>query len=724
MCLALQALAALSLLLQASAEAPVPAAGADARRASHARMLAYLAEPARRLEYDKIFIGEWELPGLHAALAALAPGKQAQKRWDLLGKIAMVELRQGKTESAVEHFAEACALLPRLEGKVEHEAMLKTRFYLGLSWLRLGETQNCVARHTSESCLVPIGKGGVHQDQQGSRKAIEVFTALLADAPEDLTARWLLNLAYMTLGEYPEHVPPALVVPPSAFASDEAFPRFVDVAPQLGVNSMTLAGGAIADDFDNDGVFDLVTSEVLPSGQLRLFKGQPDGTFVERTEAANLKGIGGGLNCIQTDYDNDGWLDILVPRGAWLYEQGRVAESLLHNEGDGTFLDVTFAAGLAEANYPTQAVAWADYDNDGDLDLYMANESSPRIDAPSQLFRNEGNGRFVDVAAAAGVLNQRYAKGCCWGDYDGDRYPDLYVSNLGDDRLYHNKRDGTFEDVAARLSVLGPERSFPVWFFDYDNDGALDLYVSSYWTKVGPYVLDLLGGQSNAELARLFRGDGHGGFRDVTREVGLTDISITMGANFGDLDDDGFLDFYLSTGFPDYEALVPNRMYWNRGGKRFADVTTNGGFGHLQKGHGVAFADLDRDGDTDVFAEMGGAFPGDAFGNALFQNPGFGRHWIEVQALGVKSNRAGIGARIRCEVSENGVKRSIYRHVNSGGSFGANPLRQHLGLGSATRIDVLEIYWPTSDLTQTFRDVAVDARVRITEGVDELRPIP
>jgi len=718
----LSALAALPLLLQAAGRAP-EAPGPEARRASHQRMLAYLADPARMLEYDKIFIGQWEFPALQAALAALPPGKQAQKRWDLLGKLGLIDLRQGRTESAVERFTEACALLPKLEGKAEREALLKTRFYLGLSWLRLGETQNCVARHTSESCLVPIGKGGVHQEQTGSRKAIEVFTALLADAPDDLTSRWLLNLAYMTVGEYPDHVPPALVVPPAAFASDEPFPRFTDVAPKLGVNSTTLAGGAIADDFDNDGVFDLVASEVLPTGQLRMFKGQRDGTFVERTREANLTGIVGGLNCIQTDYDNDGWLDILVPRGAWLYEQGRVAQSLLHNEGDGTFTDVTFAAGLAEANYPTQAVGWADYDNDGDLDLYKANESTPRIDAPSQLFRNEGNGTFVDVAKAAGVTNDRFAKGCCWGDYDGDRFPDLYVSNLGDDRLYHNKKDGTFEDVAVKLGVLGPERSFPVWFFDYDNDGALDLYVSSYWTKVGPYVLDLLGGQSNAELARLFQNDGHGGFRDVTREVGLTDISITMGANFGDLDDDGFLDFYLATGFPDYEALVPNRMYWNRGGKRFADVTTNGGFGHLQKGHGVAFADLDRDGDTDVFAEMGGAFPGDAFGNALFQNPGFGRHWLEVEVHGVKSNRAGIGARIRCEVTENGVKRSIYRHVNSGGSFGANPLRQHLGLGAATRVDVLEIYWPTSDLTQTFRDVAADARVQVNEGVDELRPL-
>jgi len=230
-------------------------------------------------------------------------------------------------------------------------------------------------------------------------------------------------------------------------------------------------------------------------------------------------------------------------------------------------------------------------------------------------------------------------------------------------------------------------------------------------------------GQSTAELACLYQNDGKGGFREVSKEMGLTDINVTMGANFGDLDNDGFLDFYLGTGFPDYEALVPNRMYWNRGGKKFADVTTAGGFGHLQKGHGIAFADLDRDGDQDVFAEMGGAFPGDAFGNALFRNPGFGNHWVTVKLVGVRSNRVGMGARIRCEISENGAKRSVYRHVDSGSSFGANPLRQMLGLGKASKIDVLEVYWPTSDTTQTFRDVPVDTAFEITEGKDELRRI-
>ncbi len=161
-------------------------------------------------------------------------------------------------------------------------------------------------------------------------------------------------------------------------------------------------------------------------------------------------------------------------------------------------------------------------------------------------------------------------------------------------------------------------------------------------------------------------------------------------------------------------------MYWNRGGKRFADVTTAGGFGHLQKGHAIGFADLDRDGDQDVYADMGGAFRGDPFGSAFFQNPGFGNHSVTLKLAGVKSNRAAIGARIRCEITEGGAKRSVYRHVNSGGSFGASPLRQAIGLGKATKVDVLEVYWPTTDRTQTFRDVAADATYAITEDSEQL----
>jgi hypothetical protein len=283
-------------------------------------------------------------------------------------------------------------------------------------------------------------------------------------------------------------------------------------------------------------------------------------------------------------------------------------------------------------------------------------------------------------------------------------------------RMFHNKGDGTFESVEGRLKVALPQRSFPVWFWDFDNDGKLDLYVSAYWSNIKFFAAQALGIEKDVEPARLYRGDGKGGFEDVAIEMGLGRIANPMGANFGDLDNDGYPDFYLGTGYPDYDALMPNVMYWNRGGKRFDDVTTAGGFGHLQKGHAVVFADYDNDGDQDVFEQMGGAFPGDGFRDILFENPGFGHHWLQVKLTGVQTNRSAIGARVRALLEEGGKQRSVYTWVNSGGSFGANPLRREIGLGAADRLVALEVYWPTSDLTQTFPDVAMDQAIAITEG--------
>jgi hypothetical protein len=321
------------------------------------------------------------------------------------------------------------------------------------------------------------------------------------------------------------------------------------------------------------------------------------------------------------------------------------------------------------------------------------------------------------VAAEAGVENLGYAKGVVWGDYDGDRRPDLYVSNFfGPNRLYRNDGDGTFVDEAERLGVAGPTVSFPAWFWDFDNDGILDLLVSAFDARISDVAADFLGLPVEVELPSLYRGTGGGRFEEVARRYNLDRPAGVRGANVGDLDNDGYLDFYLGTGQTPYEEVMPNVMYRNRRGMGFADVTTTGGFGHLQKGHGVAFADLDHDGDQDVFEQMGGAQPGDGYRNVLYENPGFGNHWITIKAVGTRSNRSAIGARIRAEVVENGERRSIYRHVNSGGSFGANPLRQTIGLGKADRIGVLEVFWPTTGVTQTFRDVPVDRAIQIVEG--------
>jgi len=680
----------------------------------HRKMLELLESARVQALENNVYLAEADVPKLREELARLPADTPPIVRWRLVGKLGFHQLRLGRTDEAVASYEEARAMLPAL-ADVDPREVEESLYQLGISYLRWGENQNCVARHSSESCLFPIRESSVHVDQEGSRKAIEVFEQMLARNPAHPGARWLTNIAYMTIGRYPEDVPKPFLIAPETFASDEPFPRFHDVARGMGFTDRNLAGGTILEDFDEDGHLDLVLTDSHTAGQMRYWKGHGDGTFEERTEEAGLAGLVGGLNCLQADYDNDGFTDILVMRGAWLRENGLHPDSLLHNNKDGTFTDMSIAVGLAEVSYPNQAAAWGDYDNDGDLDLYVGNENEPNVSAPCQLFRND-DGHFVDVAAAAGVRNEQYAKAVVWGDYDNDRFPDLYVSNHnGPNRLYHNNKDGTFTDVAQQAGVIQPIASFPAWFWDFDNDGALDIYVSFFRPELAPLVASWLGQPSPYEHARLYKGDGRGGFRDVAVEQGLGRATMPMGANFGDLDNDGYPDFYLGTGFPLYQGLMPNVMYRNRRGRGFADVTTAGGFGHLQKGHGIAFGDLDEDGDQDVFAHMGGAFTGDGFLNSVFQNPGFGNHWVSVKLVGTKSNSSAIGAHIRCEIVDGSERRSVHRTVNSGGSFGANPLEQHIGLGKAEKIDVLEIYWPTSDTTQTFRDVPVDRALRIVE---------
>ena len=685
----------------------------------HQRMLQWLARVKERVPYDNVFLGDAELHTLRGRLATL-PAQAVPQRIQLLQTIGTREFQLGMTAEGIESLESARELALPVADRLPPVALNGIEFTLGVAWLRLGEIQNCVEGHTVDSCLLPIRGKGVHDRKQGSTRAIEYFARVLERQPDHLPTRWLLNIAYMTIGGYPDEVPKEFLIPPESFESEATIARFYDRAPDLGLDTLSLAGGTIVDDFDNDGLLDIMASNWHPGGQLRYFHNDGDGSFSDRTQSAGLTGICGGLNLVQADYDNDGHLDVLVLRGGWLAEAGRQhPNSLLRNNGRGEFRDVTFDTGLGDDHYPTQTGSWADYDNDGDLDLYVGNEKYP-----NQLFQNQGNGTFVDVAPAAGVNDRGYAKGVVWGDYDNDRLPDLYVSNMdGDNRLFQNLGDGTFQEVAGKLGVTKPTASFPLWFWDYNNDGHLDLFVASFWQDVAHVAADFLGKPPVSELDCLYQGDGHGGFREVGAERNLVQVSQPMGCNFGDLDNDGYLDFYLGTGYPEYEALVPNLMFRNDGGKRFQDVTSAGGFVHLQKGHGVAFADLDNDGDQDIFLEVGGWYAGDVYGDALFENPGFGNHWISVELVGTKSNRSAIGARIRVEIDDGATRRSIYRWVNSGGSFGGNPLRQQIGIGAAESVAQLEVFWPTTGQTQVFQDLAADQFVRITEGEPRLRKL-
>ena len=541
------------------------------------------------------------------------------------------------------------------------------------------------------------------------RKAVEHFQKYLAEEPNDLEVKWLLNLAHMMLGGYPDKVPAAYLIPPTVFASAEEVGRFVDVAQEVGLNWFGSAGGLIVDDFDNDGLFDVVTSSMASCAPMNYFRHNANGTFTEESAKAGLGDQMGGLNMVQSDYNNDGCTDVLVLRGGWEQPQ---RSSLLRNNCNGTFTDVTVASGLAQPT-STQTAVWTDIDNDGFVDLFVGNENSP-----SQLFLNKGNGTFENIATAAGVDRTAVSKGVTAADYDNDGWPDLYVSNRGGgpNFFYRNNRNRTFTEIAHAAGVSGNGSGFATWFFDYNNDGWADLFLTSFQLSVDETMRSYLALPHNATTLKLYKNLGDGGFQDVTRKVGLDKVFMAMGANFGDFDNDGFLDIYMGTGTPSYAALVPNVLLRNKGAESFVDVTASSGTGELHKGHGVAFADLDNDGNDEIVTEIGGASIGDAHALRLFRNPGNGNDWINLKMVGTKTSRSAVGARIVVTV-ENGGKatRVIQRTVGSGGSFGASPLQQHIGLGKAARILEVEVWWPTSNTRQRFTNVEINQSIEINE---------
>ncbi|HEV3166158.1 MAG TPA: CRTAC1 family protein, partial [Isosphaeraceae bacterium] len=587
--------------------------------------------------------------------------------------------------------------------------------------------------------IFPIAPEAVHRNKAGSRQAVKQFTAALAETPGDLRIRWLLNIAYMTLGEYPQKVPRKYLFPLEPFRSKIDVGRFENVAPQVGmdVRGPSLAGGGVFDDFTGDGLPDIFQTSFEFELGASLFVNKGDGTFEDRSIEAGLSSQIYALNAARADFDNDGNPDVVLLRGGW---EKPARLSLLRNKGNGVFEDVTIASGLAEP-IATESAAWGDYDNDGFVDLFVCGEyhlppfgqpddattaeSDPRNH--SRLYHNQGNGTFVDVADKAGVRDDLCAKGSGWGDYDGDGRLDLFVSNMGGpSRLYQNKGDGTFRDVALDVGIHGSPKSFSCFFWDFDNDGRLDIFQCDYTASMAELLASYLGlPVKDAGHSRLYHNLGAKGFRDVSLEVGLERPLPSMSVNMGDIDNDGFLDLYLGIGWMSYSSLVPGVMFKNMDGRRFEDVTESSGTGHLQKGHGVSFADWDCDGDLDLLLILGGGFPGDTGYSALFQNPGHGRHWLKVELVGTRTNRSALGARIRADLKgSDGASRSIYRVIGNNGSFGGNSLVESIGLTDAKSVTELTITWPTSQTTQTFRDIAADQLIEITEGADAYKVLP
>jgi hypothetical protein len=582
---------------------------------------------------------------------------------------------------------------------------------LGVTYLHLAGVENGAYRNSGDIDIFPPADSKEHYaKQENSRIAIKYFQDILDQAPEDLQVRWLLNLAYETVGEYPAGVPAKFLVPPSLFASTEDIGRFVDVAPAAGLNVFGDAGGVLVEDFENNGLLDVITSSVALCDPLHYFHNNGDGTFTDRTAQAGLSDQFGGLNLVQGDYNNDGCMDFLVLRGGWEFG---MRMSLMRNNCNGTFTDVTHESGLDKTVFPTQTAAWADIDNDGYLDLFVGSENSP-----SHLFHNKGDGTFEDISHAAGLDKTAFTKGVTAADFDNDGYVDFYVSNFGGANfLYRNNHDLTFVDVAKQAGVQAPYSSFATWFFDYDNDGWPDIFVTSYANYTVDQVMrSYLGLPIAAETLKLYKNLHNGTFKDVTEETGLNKEYMPMGADFGDVDNDGYLDIYMGMGNPSFASLMPHVLLRNEMGKKFVDITASSGTGELHKGHGVSFADLERNGHEDIVAEVGGAVPSDKHALRLFRNPGNDNDWINVRLTGTKSNRAAVGAEIKVTVeNDGGNPRSIYRTVGNSSSFGANPFEQHIGLGHKARIVSLDVWWPATNTRQQFSNVAKNEFIAVKE---------
>jgi ASPIC and UnbV/FG-GAP-like repeat len=542
-------------------------------------------------------------------------------------------------------------------------------------------------------------------------------------------------------------------------------------------------GGITAVDYDNDGFYDLF----IPDGvESKLFRNRGDGTFEDVTAAAGLAGLDGVSAAIFADYDNDGFKDIFVSRTFR-------PNQLFHNNGDGTFTDVTRKSGIGEDSCTTVA-AWADYDNDGFLDLYVGRYLDPRKDIPTtfyarngepnQLYHNNGDGTFTNVTAKAGVGERGLCLGVVWGDVNDDGYPDLYVVNdFGRKTLYRNNRNGTFTDITVKSRTLAYGAGMSASFVDYDNDGKFDLYVTHIrsdhaWFAAAPTVMRYMlkcmtqgtwktdmslylqimrqSGRDFVSVFRqmasgntLLRNIGDGTFEDVTVKANANPPGWFWGASFADFDNDGWQDLYVANGWvyndrgteieleflnnvvshqdtyktglyfdpnhfgrSSWHGWERNRYLRNNGDGTFLELGQASGTDLILNSRGVAVADFWNRGVMDITVSASTDH------HALLKNEvGLQRNWLQVELVGTRSNRDAVGARIT--LFAGGKQQS--REVVLGDGYGSqNSLRQHFGLGHLKVVEKLTVRWPTSGCTQIFEQVAVNQIVEVTEDSDRL----
>ena len=595
---------------------------------------------------------------------------------------------------------------------------LEAVLQLGLAEFRLGEADKAAERFENIIRNYRRHSGayyylGVYHLRHGApEKAVENFKESLRLKPRDPETLWNLWTAYSELGGYPADLPEEFKIKPwEGFATpnsvNEGSP-FIDVASDLKMDKVDGGRGSAWGDYDNDGYLDIVAVGTYQPHAL--FRNNGDGTFTNTANQAGIADPRGGWGSLFADYDNDGYLDLYITRGGW---SGPAENTLYHNNGDGTFTDVTHTAGVADPQ-SSFCAAWADYDNDGYLDLYIA-DGVIGDGAANVLYRNNGDGTFTNTAEVAGVADTGNSLGTAWGDYDKDGYIDLHVVNFGQSNvLYRNNGDGTFTDVTLTTGMNLPVTDpFVTFFLDVDNDADLDIFISnsgSFQAFIAGQITGTAPHDSDRQV--LYRNNGDGTFTDVTRESGLYHAYGAMGANFGDINSDGYLDIYLATGAPQMGRLERDALFRNNGDGTFTDATVALGLGNIGKGHGVTFGDVDADGDVDIYVPVGGAFIGDQWHNLFYRNTGTGNNYLTLKLVGVKSNRDGIGAKVTLHMGND----VIYREVSGGCGFGStNSLSLEIGLGTHTKVDTLEIVWPSGQV-DTHRNLSVNQKLIVTEG--------
>jgi hypothetical protein len=474
-------------------------------------------------------------------------------------------------------------------------------------------------------------------------------------------------------------------------------PVFRDVTEEVGLSGRSESRVAFGD-YDGDGYDDVLLDGII------LYRNVRGARFEDVSEEAGI-GVGEGSGGIFADYDNDGHLDLFRASG----REGLGGDRLFHNMGDGTFEDVTRAAGGVANDWPTEGVAFGDVDIDGFLDLYLANYEnwSEHSYHPDQFFLNRGDGTFQEVAHERGMIpprdEPRAGRGVSMADFDDDGDSDIFVCNyrLHENFLWRNDGRLSFTNVAHRLGVAGEEvrgyygHTIGADWGDYDGDGDLDLVAANL---AHPRYIEF------SDRTKLYENQGPPNWTFVDRRAraGIKYDECHSDPLFADFDADGDLDLYIT-------SIYENRgshLYLNQGDGTFEDVTWLSGTRAFNT-WGCAFSDYDKDGDLDLLV-------GSTSGVRLFQNQGGSNHWLEVLVVGAPNNSSGIGARI--EVSHKGVRQSQIREIRAGkGTTSQSSLTSFFGLGQNRDPVTLKIHFP-SGTDRLLEGVQPDQLLIVTES--------